>query len=286
MKNARDKRVIQNVISVIVVVLSAIMLLRYGNQFVLEDQYNKTFMFYLIILSVAIVVHALKAVRLFIILLGQPFDKKIFLFCFIDTTIVNLLLPFKSGEVYRGYRIGELVGSYSIGYIMVIFDRFVDTLALIAFIVGAGFIEGFEITSLYIVLAIFLLICILIYWMFKPLYQYWNHFLVFKRGTKHTLWGLKILNLCNETYKNIQAVVKGRFAIIFGISLAAWGIEIFGMMSLTRYIDTFGMADYLTDIMRGELSVQSMAFALISVVFLGIVKLVIRLMQMSAREKG
>lgn len=255
----------------IIGVMSIIMLLHYVKTYVTEDYFNEPIIFYISIFLLALIVHVLKAVRVFIVLFGESFDKKRFTFCYIKTAIVNLLLPFKSGELYRGYSVGKLVGSYSTGYIMVLLDRFVDTLALICIIIVAGLIEGFSITTLYLCLAAFLLFAILVYWIFKPLYQYWNHFLVFRKSSNHTLWGLKFLQLCKQIYENVQSVVRGRFAIVFALSLAAWCAEVLGMMSLAEYTDSFGMATYLEDIMSGELSVLSTSFVLMSIILFGIV---------------
>lgn len=273
MEITKRKRNYHKLIDGIVGVMSFIMFAYYVNVCIQEMFFGQSALFFILILVVTALVHVLKAIRLFIILLGENFDKKEFVLCYIRTSIVNLLLPFKSGELYRGYSFGKLIGSYSTGYIMVLFDRFVDTLALIMFIIGAGFVEGFKVTLLYIALTIFLLLAILLYWAFKPLYQYWNHFLIFRKSSQHTLGALKFLQLCKQTYESIQNVVKGKFAIIFGMSLLAWGGEIFGMMCLGRSTEIFGISDYLNDIMRGQLPMLNIAFLLVSILFLSMVRI-------------
>ena len=109
-----------------------------------ELKLNTTIAYIIQVFGVAVFVHAIKALRLYIVLFGNKFSFRKYLGQYIKTAAVNLLLPFKCGEIYRGLCIGELIGTYAEGYIIVIFDRFVDTLALITMVILAGFLFGFE----------------------------------------------------------------------------------------------------------------------------------------------
>ena len=51
---------------------------------------------------------------------------------YIKTAFVNLLIPFKLGEIYRMYAYGYKIKSYSKGVITIIVERYFDALVLLA----------------------------------------------------------------------------------------------------------------------------------------------------------
>lgn len=225
-----------------------------------ELKLNTTIAYIIQVFGVAVFVHAIKALRLYIVLFGNKFSFRKYLGQYIKTAAVNLLLPFKCGEIYRGLCIGELIGTYAEGYIIVIFDRFVDTLALITMVILAGFLFGFEITYTYLALTVFLLLMIVIYWLFIPLYQYWNHFLVFRKTSEHTLKGLQFLDICKKAFGHINEIVKGRFIILYLLSLLAWGIEIGYFLIFSRTTGKVDISTYLSDVLTGTLNSNNVIY--------------------------
>lgn len=240
--------------------------------------------YFISIFFVALSVHLIKALRLYIILFERRFKKLEYVHQYAKTAIVNLFLPFKSGEIYRGLCFGELIGSYAQGYIVVIFDRFVDTLALITIVVCWGLFVGFEITTTYIILLIFLLAMIIIYGMFEPLYRYWNHFLIFNKKSEHTLKGLNFLATCNKAFRQIRHVVKGRFILLYFLSLIAWGIEIGSICIAIHGVSKAGISTYLTGILTGKLNDSSLIYLIVCLLLFIIVEIMAFIL-MATKEK-
>lgn len=271
-----------NIIFGILTIVGMIFYLKRGNIQLLLEEYRITY--FILILLVAFSVHIIKALRLYVILFERKFNKLKYVQQYAKTAIVNLFLPFKSGEIYRGLCFGNMIGSYAQGYIIVVFDRFVDTLALITIVICCGLFVGFEITPVYIILLIFLLCMIVIYGMFIPLYRYWNHFLIFNKKSQHTLSGLQFLSTCYKAFLQINQVVRGRFVLLYLLSLIAWGIEIGSICIATHGVNKVRISTYLTGILTGELNDSSLIYSIVCLVLFIIVEIIVSIL-MDTKEK-
>lgn len=224
----------------------------------------------LCLIWIVVIVNLIKALRLYIILFGNQFSKTIYFMQYFKTSFVNSLLPFKSGELYRGFCIGKIVGSYTEGYIAILFDRFVDTLALLSVIIFLSFFFGMKIKIIYIFLIIFLVLMMLIYLFFIPFYQYWNRFLIFYKSSEHTLSGLYFLEKCKEAFEHIRLLVKGRFLILYLISIFAWGLETATLFLGHDNDRGIEMSTYLSAILTGKTNKSNLVFIAFSLgLFLG-----------------
>ena len=79
----------------------------------------------------AFLVNGMKGIRFYIALFGGKISFHKFLKMYAETMGLNMILPYKSGEICRGAYLGKIMGSYFVGYSVVLFDRFVDTFALV-----------------------------------------------------------------------------------------------------------------------------------------------------------
>ena len=212
------------------------------------------------VIVTAFIVNIIKALRMYII----TFDYKIsiwkYIRFYIVTAFVNITIPFKCGELYRGYYLGTLINSLSEGYIMVIFDRFIDTLALITIVIGVNVLLGTDLGVIYLLLAGFLFIVLAVYLLFPPLYMYWNHYLVYHRSSSNTLKALHFLEACNKTYGKISHIVSGRFVILYIISLLVWIVEIASVLVITSDAGRLYVSEYLQTILTGETTQYNFLF--------------------------
>lgn len=263
MKESKRSKNIYFIFSIIFWMLSFICLGKNIRKMSHEQWSSMTVWYIAGVFMIVIFVHVIKALRLYVILFGSKFSLEEYLEEYIKTAAVNLLLPFKCGEIYRGLCMGHLVGEYAEGYIVIIFDRFIDTLALITMIAGAGMVSNFEITFTYFVLASFLFLMIVIYCLFMPLYEYWNHFLIFMKESEYTLKGLRFLNTCKNAFYYIDGMVRGRFFILYLLSLAAWGIEVGYFVLLTNESDQMEISEYLSDALAGTLNASNSIYMVV-----------------------
>lgn len=119
-------------------------------------------MLYLVPLFLAglFVVHALKMMRFYLVLLEQKISVKEFLFLYIKTTFINLLIPFKLGEVYRIFCVVRFTKCLQIGILSVVLDRFFDTFILLLFLIPYDLVILHGLTWMTGILLVFLLFVI------------------------------------------------------------------------------------------------------------------------------
>ena len=226
-----------------------------------------------IFLAGAITVHFFKALRLYIILLGYGISFRQFLHIYARTTFVNLIFPFKSGEFFRGYYIGNQVNSYFNGYMITIADRFADTCALISCVVAACTLGYMKFSNIYVFFTLFLILILMAYWLFEPLYDYWNHFLIIKKGTKKRLNALKALEILKKAFLRLKSVIGGRFIILYILSVFAWTSETVMLHSVFGG-QLGGMSIYLNEIMTDESITENIVYVVASITVFAIIEIV------------
>lgn len=237
---------------------------KFGNEITIQWVLN--------FLCITFVVQLLKSTRLYLILQGNEFSYQELLFQYSKITIINILLPFKVGEIYRGVCIGNMIKSQLQGYVVVILDRFIDTLALISIIGIIGVIYGFRMNAIFFALTIFLVLVLFMYVVYNPLSEYWNNFLIFKKKSKRALYGLQFINMCNQTFYNTRECVNGRFVITYFLSVVAWMIELFGLLQIQT--DVLEIDSYLSDVLTGKLNDYNILYILTTVMLLFIVSII------------
>ena len=193
---------------------------------------NKKVVFLSFILIFA--VHTLKAARLYLSLYGNKFDIKEYIKTYCKVIPVNIILPFKTGELFRIYCFGYLIKNNLKGIVVVLLDRFMDTTALITLILLICFFDKIHITFLIYILIIFSFILFLIYYLFPGFYKFWKHYFLSEKATKRKLWALKILEKINSVYIEITNIVKGRGIILYFLSLIAWVVELLNLVLILK----------------------------------------------------
>ena len=90
---------------------------------------------FLIMLGTAVLVHAIKAFRLYLELLDRKLPFGLFLRQYCKITPVSMILPLKAGDLFRCYCYGYYIGDWMYGIAVILLDRFVDTAALITVLI-------------------------------------------------------------------------------------------------------------------------------------------------------
>ena len=78
-----------------------------------------------------IAVHFFKMLRLYLVLMEHRISFGRFILLYLRTTFINLIIPFKLGELYRVEEIARVTKIWQVGFLSVLVDRFFDTLALL-----------------------------------------------------------------------------------------------------------------------------------------------------------
>lgn len=231
---------------------------------------KKNFLFFLVFCIAVVLVHIIKALRLYFELYGSGIRLRTFIKSYCKVTPVTMLLPFKCGELFRMYCYGHCIHNQEKGIVVILLDRFMDTAALLTMIGMVLLFSGGKISVLIFALIVFLLLLILAYCSFPGVYDFWKKYLLRSQTSPHTIWGLERLENFNALYVMISNVVKGKGAILFFCSIIAWGIEM-GSISVVSGMIVQGelggiISDYLTAAVTGAESENLKLFILTSVV--------------------
>ncbi len=236
----------------------------------------------LVVITVTVVlVHFLKAFRLYLALYGADISLSTYVKTYCKVTPVSILLPFKLGELFRMYCYGYTTGNMLKGVVTVILDRFVDTVALVTMIIVVWIANGGLMMPIVYILVVFIIVAALMFFAFPGLYAYWKKFLLRANATPRKLRGLRYLESLNRVYNEILTVTKGRGLILYILSLLAWAIEM-GSVAI------FGgeLSYYLDSALSDSQSFELKQFIFISVILLIVIYLFVKAIDTLKSERN
>ena len=273
--NFFDKnKAVYNFINISVIVVSIVI-------FVFE--YNSTWRviteiklsaFFVLLLTVFLV-HVLKALRLYFALYGSEVKGNDFIKTYCKVTPVSVVLPFKIGEIFRMYCYGKLIGNVLRGMVIVLFDRFMDTAALVTVIFLSWILnsEGAVKPDLLMCfLLLFLIFTFAIYFVYPGIKKIWIKSLLKSKATHNKIAVLSTLNKISDIYIEIENVSKGRGVVLYILSIIAWVVEIgslylMGAVSMEDQINS-SVFEYLRSAIRDNQSLELQRFIAVTILFL------------------
>ncbi|MCR4907664.1 MAG: flippase-like domain-containing protein [Lachnospiraceae bacterium] len=186
---------------------------------------------YLIVFFVIflILAHLFKMARLYLVLMEQDISFFSFVFLYVRTTLANLVIPFKIGELYRIGAVYHVTGSPEIGILSILTDRFFDTAALLCIILPFELFFTGGVNPVPAVLFLGLFLIFLSYLAFAPSYAWLNRYLIINKRSERSLRLLKWLDVLHEWYGYVRTLLIGRSALITIASLSGWVFEILAL---------------------------------------------------------
>jgi hypothetical protein len=194
-----------------------------------------------------ILVHLAKMMRLYLVLMEHKISFGSFVLLYLKTTLVNLIIPFKLGELYRIFCINKETGHWQVGVLSILVDRFFDTLALCIILLPLDiFLFGrlSFITLLFLTVMVLVVIC---YAAVLPTYKYLNRYLIKEKSSPRAMAALKGLEVVRVWYDFTHDLISGRFALILAASFGGWIFEIGTLKVLAVYLALpFDVGDFAT----------------------------------------
>ena len=208
----------------------------------------------IIILVLFLLIHAFKLMRMYLVLIDTRIEFKRFVFAYFRTTLVNLLIPFKLGEVYRVFVFYRLCGNFATGFLSVVVDRFFDTLALVFVMLPFQILYPDTLSFVSVMLAVFLAVIVFAYMIFPPTYRYLNKYIILNRVSPRSMAVLKLLNGLKVWYEYVKSLIAGRYALLLLMSFGAWFFEglLFRLLSVFYPYSAFdarGFCEYITSLL-------------------------------------
>lgn len=278
-----------NLINIAVILITvALFINEYGN---IETFFQDRGLPHILVVIVTVfVVHAIKAGRLYLALYGLEISFVRYLKVYCKVTLVSVVMPFKLGEFFRMYCYGKMRGNVLKGIVIVLLDRFIDTLALVTMILFVWIFKGGHITLFMYMLLIFLVFIMLVYLVFPGIYKFWKHYILGARATDRKLSALKILKVLNRIYEEINDISRGRGIILYFMSLIAWSVEI-GNVVLQKGMFNNGdinqmILNYLVSTMESARTAELKQFVFVSVVMMILLYTITKFIEMLSGRKN
>ena len=220
-------------------------------------------MWYLIpsLLVLFALVHLAKMARLYLVLMEHKISLRRFLLLYCKTTFVNLLIPFKIGELYRIYKINKETKHWQVGVLSVVIDRFFDMLALFLILMPIDIYFEKQTSTATGFFFVVLTLLTVVYIVALPTYKYLNKYIIMHKQSKRSMLALKGLQYTKEWYDFSTNLIRGRFALITVSSLVGWISEVFLLKVFSLVLgqmeqgtDGFGVhnfPDYVASIFLG-----------------------------------
>ncbi len=208
------------------------------------------------ILIVFLCVHLIKMMRMYLIVLDRKVSFDRFVPAYLRTTLINLLIPYKLGEIYRVGVFYRISGGFKTGFFSVLIDRFFDTLALILILLPYQLFISGTVTVPTVMLTVFVIVVLMTYRVFPPSYEFLNRYIITSRESKRSMMALSALESVNGWYLYVRDLVKGRYGILLLFSLAAWILEITVLAGFSKIcgksftVSDFGV--YIESIVSGN----------------------------------
>lgn len=171
------------------------------------------------------VIYVIKAVRLYLILLEHRIAIKRYLKLYIKTTLVSLVLPLKTGELFKVYCYGTEMNSMKCSLLSVLVERYFDTIPLAILLIGFTFYSKVGSSLMVILLTAFLILTTVSYLIFPSSFHYINRFCIMNVNSERGLLLLDMMKKINSWYFDIQELIKGRGIILILLSGITWLME-------------------------------------------------------------
>jgi len=243
----------------------------------------------LLLLMTAVLVHVLKALRLYLALYGSDVRFPEFIKTYCRVTPVSMVFPFKLGEFFRMYCYGTLMRNALKGVIIILLDRFMDTMALVTTALLIWTLNGGQVTSLVSILLVFLAAVLIVYHVWPEIYKFWKTYLLKAKASENRLALLNFLEKLHLLYWEVENMVRGRGIILYIMSMVAWGVEIGGLAIRNTMNGHTGnsqlYSEYLVSAMGVKQSPELKQFVIISVGLMIIIYLMINAVEATEGKK-
>lgn len=237
------RRIVNLAVVIVVAVLWALLIRSaYGK----EDVFSFALEWMLVGAAAFLVLHTIKFIRLYFLLNESYVATGTLLALYLQCTIVNLLIPFKLGEVYRWYRIGNHIKDYKTALLSLVTERFFDISVVLGIMTAGLLFFEIQINSTIIIFALITLFALLCYNGFSPTYRYLNSYFVTKRTSSKDIIALRLLEIGAEWNSHQKKITKNKSVMIFALSIIIWALEFITLLCVALSCRLkFGMSEFV-----------------------------------------
>lgn len=227
----------------------------------------------------ACIVYAIKALRLYLILMEKRISLSRFVRVYIKTTVVSLVLPLKMGELFRAYCYGVELQDFSDSILSVLVDRYFDSIPLVAVVLGYLVVGQGYMSTISAVLLLFVISITLLYLLVPSTFSYFNRFLMTKITTRKSLALLDAWEHVSQWHCYAAVLIHGRTPILLTVSCLAWGVEYVALWALSQVLKVpFSgqqFVNYLNSAFLGSVGGVSSAYLILGTILFTVLLVVV-----------
>jgi hypothetical protein len=192
-----------------------------------------------------IAVHFFKMVRLYLVLMEHRIPFWRFVLLYFRTTLVNLIVPFKLGELYRVEEIARETRVWQVGLLSVLVDRYFDTVALFLILLPFDLLFRGQLSLITLLLLFIIAFVALVYCAIPVSYAYLNRYLIMRRASGRTMAALRGLDVVKSWFDFTKNLITGRSVLIILFSFLGWACETVTLkaLAMSRGLP-FGFGDF------------------------------------------
>lgn len=216
-------------------------------------------------------IHALKCFRQYLLLIESGIHMSDFVKIYIKTTFCSIVLPYKSGEIFKVYEYGYRVNNYMKGLLTVIVDKFFDAILLLLFFIPYEIKKKNGLSELTLILLFFVIALCIIYICFNTTYYYLNKHFIKNGNVKRNVITLKVLEQIYEIYNYVKELIKGRVLLLLILTVLAWALE----WLFISILNGGSFIDYINAIFFGNQNYVFSSYVMIGIIWFFIFEIII-----------
>jgi hypothetical protein len=197
--------------------------------------------------------HALRCLRLYVILLDFERSFGRILRLYAALAVVGRLLPFKLGEIFRFTELTHLLGSARTALIAIATERWFDAVTLLAILVYALLLDPGVAAGTSVLVAALSMVAVLValaYRGLSGLARYLRLLAATRSRSARGLAALKLARLLDSLSADVHRLLTGRAMVLAVASLAIWVLEIATMALLLSALAGASASGFVGDLLR------------------------------------
>lgn len=223
-------------------ILTIYFLAMYLINFLNNDNMFFTIILFFVIYSLS---HIARIIRLYAILVQNRSGFKHFIYIYLITSWVNLIIPFKLGELFRVSEFAKFSESLKKSIVSIWIERFLDSIILCITILSVFIFNkgSIQFLPLVLIVGLFISFSLLFFFEFPYTYKYLNAFLIKKVTTEKGIYLLGIVKFFKTIHENARLLIRGKASILLFLTILVWMLELlsiavlFGSLNLNSILE-------------------------------------------------
>ena len=183
--------------------------------------------------------HLLRSFRIAVLLNRQDLSLKKIIEKQFYTNGINLIIPFRLGEIYRMYSFNEIIENYQTSVITFITERALDFFILFIGLIATILIARVDMASLntpLIFAFIFVLVALFIYYVLPENIRSLNLFIARRYNTRNTLRILAFTGKFYNIITELKNILRQKVATLMVLTAIIWIFEVAGFLFLIQVL--------------------------------------------------